>query len=108
MTCPPEIARIVLQILQTGMLRIRASAWSKENDRCAVEADHLHNLPDLLNQFSWERLQYYWDVERLSFVRQSPPAEQALFEPLWNQLARHVTDLRNEQADRSQPSTQPV
>src|ERR1043166_741489 len=44
MQCPPEIAEIVTQIISMGLLRIRASGWSGNADRCAIEADHLHNL----------------------------------------------------------------
>jgi hypothetical protein len=107
MSCPPEIAKIIVQILQTGIVRIRAMAWSKETDKCALEADHLHNLPELLNDFSAERLKYYWDIERPSFMRQSSSAERAMFEPLWDQLAKQVAYLDNKRAER-QFSTQPV
>ncbi len=52
MNCPPEVAEILLEILQNGLLRIRMLGWSDAGHRCAIEADHLHNLPHLLTHFS--------------------------------------------------------
>jgi len=54
MTCPTEIAEILTEILRTGLLRIRALGWSGNAERCAIEADHLHNVPDLLAHYSPE------------------------------------------------------
>src|SRR5690242_16044628 len=61
MTCPPGVAEIVLEILTMGLLRIRMAGWSGEGRICASEADHLHNLPELLSAYSPERLSYYWE-----------------------------------------------
>jgi hypothetical protein len=90
MSCPAEIAAILLEILRTAVLRIRAAGWSEDPARCADEADHIHNLPDLLRNYSPERLRYYWEVERAGFLSQSPGADVAPFEPLWGQLARYA------------------
>jgi hypothetical protein len=87
MHCPPEIAEILCEILRTGLLRIRAS---RDAHRCAVEADHLHNLPDLLANYKPELLDYYWRVERVSFATRSSPEDVQAFEPLWKALAKHV------------------
>ena len=64
MNCPPAIAEVLLQILHEGLLRIRSSGWQNDVARCAREADHLHNLPSLLSNYSPERLRYYWEAER--------------------------------------------
>ncbi len=85
MQCPPEIAVIVCEILRTGLLRIRAC---KDADRCALEADHLHNLPALLADYKPERLEYYWNIERRCLKDRYGHDEQ--FEPLWKMLAKHV------------------
>jgi hypothetical protein len=37
-----------------------------------AEADHLHNLPQLLADYHPDRLRYYWDIERPSFIKQVP------------------------------------
>ncbi|MGC1720755.1 MAG: hypothetical protein WA746_17385 [Isosphaeraceae bacterium] len=51
MHCPAEIAEVILPILQYGLIRVRAFAWQGQAELCAVEADHIHNLPDLLADY---------------------------------------------------------
>ena len=48
MVCPPEIAEILLGIIEWGLIDIRVLGWDGHADRCAVEEDHIHNLPRLL------------------------------------------------------------
>src|SRR5690348_11126102 len=92
MPCPSEIAEILLDILKLGILRARAAGWSNDARRCALEADHIHNLPALLRNFSSDQLAYYWDTERPAFIHQSPPADLASFEPLWDKLRGYVVN----------------
>jgi hypothetical protein len=90
MTCPPEIADLLLDITQLAILRIRAAGWEKNPERCALEADHVHNLCALIRDFSTERLRYYWNIERPSFISRITNAGSASFEPLWQQLQVQV------------------
>jgi hypothetical protein len=90
MTCPPAIARVVLEILQLAVLKIRAGGWGGDAARCAVEADHVHNLPALLIDYSADLLQFYWQVERPSFVKRSKPEDLQCYESLWAELAELV------------------
>jgi hypothetical protein len=90
MNCPSAIADILLEIIQLGVLRIRAQGWEGNPGRCAVEADHIHNLPALVQDYSPDRLKYYWEVERPSFVSRSAGASLTSFEPLWDELSRHA------------------
>jgi hypothetical protein len=86
MNCPPQIASILLEMIRTGLLRIRALGWSEQPELCALEADHIHNLPELLSDYSTEKLAYYWDVERPAYIehwRGQPPREWG---PLWERL----------------------
>lgn len=92
MQCPPQIATILCEILTVGLLHIRALAWNQNHERCAVEADHLHNLPGLLTNYRSELLEYYWQAERVSFVQASSHTEIAQFEPLWRALAEQIGD----------------
>jgi hypothetical protein len=87
MNCPPELAEVIAQILQVGLLRIRALAWSADAGRCAAEADHLHNLPGLLQDYSLDRLTYYWEAERPAFVSDSKGEGLEEFTSLWNRMA---------------------
>jgi hypothetical protein len=99
MQCPPKIAEILSEILRTGLLRIRTCGWSGSADRCAVEADHLHNLPGPLSDFTPECLAYYLHAERVGYIGQSSPEEIAAFEPLWTALAAAFTEPGNSAMD---------
>lgn len=94
MQCPPEIAAVITEILATGLLRIRALGWSGDAARCAVEADHLHNLPTLLHDFKPELLAYYWNAERAAFIERSSDEDAKIFQPHWNALSAFVA-LKN-------------
>jgi hypothetical protein len=93
MRCPTETADILLDIIRMGILAARAAGWANDAAAAAFHADHVHNLPNLLADFSAERLLYYWDVERPVFMHQALPAEVEAFQPLWNQLADVVPKL---------------
>jgi len=86
MNCPTEVAEIVLGILQTGLLRIRGGGWANNARRCAVEADHLHNLPSLLANFNPDLLRYYWEVERIAYLTGAEPRSAGAFEAYWSRL----------------------
>jgi hypothetical protein len=86
MNCSSEVSQLLNEILTTGLLRIRALGWSGDAGRCAIEFDHIHKVPDLLAHFSPERLVYYWDVERNSYIKRTPPPQLAVWEPLWREL----------------------
>ncbi|HJZ89409.1 MAG TPA: hypothetical protein VKE40_00960 [Gemmataceae bacterium] len=90
MTCPPDVAAIVLGLLRHGLLTCRAAGWGPDPARCAAEADHLHNLPDLIADDSGERLRYYWDVERSAFAAGCAPEELGWWEEQWARLRAHV------------------
>ena len=91
MTCPSDVARVVLQILQVALLRIHAGGWEGDVSRCAAEADHVHNLPGLQMDYSDELLRFYWQVERPSFMKRCGPADLKGYEPLWAELAELVS-----------------
>jgi hypothetical protein len=73
-------------IITTAVLRIRAAGWGGDAQRCAVEADHIHNLPGLLTDYSTDGIRYYWEVEKPSYERAVPAADLAAFRPLWDEL----------------------
>ena len=111
MNCPPDVAEVLLEILKHGLLRIRQAGAAGESRCCAVEADHLHDLPELLNAYSPELLRHYWEVQRPSYMSQAE-ASFSLFGALWERLARssavsfqelspQFTKILNEGDDRS-------
>ena len=89
MKCPSVIARVLAEILRTGLLRMRVLDDAR---RSRLEADHLHNLPSLLIDFKPELLHYYWTVERVYFIEHSATEDIQPFEPLWNALAEYVDE----------------
>lgn len=90
MTCPEPIASVFLEILTQGVLASRAAGWGRDPARCAVEADHIHNIPGLLANYSPEKLQYYWEVERPSFMAQCNPQQLQGWEEKWDRLRSFV------------------
>jgi len=99
MTRPPAIADILAEIMTTGILNIRALGWSGRVDRCAVEADHIHNLPRLLTEYSPGLIAYYWNAERPSFRSQVTPEEAKSWDLLRDRLGREIAS-----PDRSEAS----
>jgi hypothetical protein len=97
MPCPPEIAEVLARMIAEGLLRIRSCGWSGRADLCAIEADHIHNLPGLLADYSPDRLAYYWTVERSCYLERMPEVERVGWESLWEQLGA-VADLSGEPA----------
>ena len=87
-----EVKRMLLSLLQTGILRIRAFAHSHFGDRCAVEADHIHNLPGLISNPRLDLLMYYWDRERLSFIKKVPDSDA--FETDWFRLGELLEQMK--------------
>ncbi len=66
--CPADIADVVLRILQTGIVEARSAGWSGDAKMCTDQANHLHNLPDLLCRYSPRKLNYYWNLERAAYI----------------------------------------
>ena len=83
--CPADIADVVLRILQTGTVQARSAGWSGDAALSAWEADHLHNLPDLLRRYSPRKLKYYWERERTTYIGRMG-GQPMVFEELWAEL----------------------
>lgn len=83
--CPAEIADVILHLLQTGTVEARSAGWSGDAALCAVEADHLHNLLDLLRRYSPRKLNYYWNRERAVYITRKG-GQPMVFEELWAEL----------------------
>lgn len=98
MQCPQEIADVVAEIITTALLRIRATDWRERPDRSTVEADHVHNLPNLLVDYSPELLDYYWNTERVCFINKSSAEDIEGFISAWESLGDIMNSARNEVA----------
>lgn len=90
MTCPPEISHIICKILKWGILHTRNAAWHDDSKLAAQFADHVHNLSDLLNDFSHDKLKYYWEVERPVFSDSVGDELRPVYLELWQELEPHL------------------
>lgn len=90
-----ELREILLHVMSKGLLRIRARGFGGYADQCAIEADHLHNLPDLVLQPSLQMLPYYFDVSRTSFIARADDTTE--FEVDWKRLEAILTEMRRTQ-----------
>ena len=88
--CPTKVREVLASILHWGLLDIRGAALEGDSERCHRQADHLHNLPALLNNYSPELLDFYWNVSRRGFIEQTPPEQLKTFQKLWDELAPFV------------------
>ncbi|MBV9849971.1 MAG: hypothetical protein JO250_09900 [Armatimonadetes bacterium] len=79
------MADILLEILYTGAIGARMAGWAGDGKKAAIEADHIHNIPHLIKDYSLHRLKWYWEAERESYVKQLGGQPKA-FEALWEQL----------------------
>lgn len=87
-----ELTAVLLSILDRGILRTRAQAWSGQSDQCGVEADHLHNLPTLILRPNLPELSYYFNVTRIAFISRCLDTKE--FEDDWKRLASIISEMR--------------
>jgi hypothetical protein len=98
MSCPPAIAEVLLEILGEGLLRTRAAAWAGETMQAACEADHLHNLPELLKDYSPDLLKDYWETTRPSFLAECNRLSISVeaLDPLWLKLRERMAECSDQ------------
>jgi len=87
-----EIRGILLNILGTGLLRIRAFGWNGDAANCAIEADHLHNLPKTAREPTLKFLAYYYNVSRQAFITEAKDTRG--FEADWERLGAILAKLQ--------------
>lgn len=63
-----ERQRAYLRILYLGLLAIRDAGSEGKAKLCAIEADHLHNLPSLVYEPNLTRHHYYISPERKGYI----------------------------------------
>jgi len=107
MDCPKELSDDILDIIRMASLRIRAAGREDDPNRCAVEANHIHNLPNLLRDYRDEKLLYYCEMEIRGFVTSSEGVSIECFRPHWSRLARYIelNRLASDFQERDSPET---
>ena len=97
--CPAEVADAITSILRESILLIRMAGSGDDADYCAVEANHIHNLPSLLRSYDRSRLERYLAWARTAYASgfqkrfNRPPA---VFMSEWERLENY---LRNTKTD---------
>src|SRR5262245_19997710 len=85
---------IYAQILHHGLLRIRDAAGLGHLQYCAVESEHLHNIPSLIGETNEARHTYYFCQERTYYLervdRSIPGLDFTMrrYAELWVQLMK--------------------
>ena len=77
-----------LQILRCALLNTRVLGAKGRAKECAIEADHVHNIPELLITGNAGMEKYYWEVESRIYLEEADPQYAAVFEPFWEILGR--------------------
>jgi hypothetical protein len=90
MECPAEILPLLTDILRDVRHSIRAHGSSGCAKRCAVKADHIHDLPHLIADYRPELLEFYWNIERPAYLRASANADVEKFREQWIGLAEFL------------------
>jgi|SRR6516165_5172998 hypothetical protein len=101
MTDDDAIRRVLLEIVGKGLLRIRWLGEAGHALDCSAEADHLHNLPSLIETVRLGPLRSYYDTERPIFLQRCPTSAEG-FQPLWDQL-RNFLERGEKESDGREP-----
>jgi hypothetical protein len=80
-------------ILTESLLRIRREAAFGHHEACEIEADHVHNLPHLLADFSEDLLAFYYNTERKVYLAQTGGNYPHSYEDAWKTVARRLGSL---------------
>jgi hypothetical protein len=84
-----EVRTVLLNILRIGLLRIRVLGIEGSGEQCSQEADHLHNLPGLVQSLRPKELLYYYNTERVSFLKYAKSTADD-FKAEWERLAQLI------------------
>lgn len=86
---PPDVADALLSILRKSILLIRMAGNGDDADFCAIEANHIHNVPGILRHYDRGKLEYYLASAQSTYTSKfqdrfnRPPTE---FMSEWKQL----------------------
>lgn len=87
-----EVKDALTEIVYYGILLIRSEARAGNVTRCAIEADHLHNLPNLINNYSDERLFCYYPNEVTSYLATTKGVNVNCYRPAWAIIDQYLKE----------------
>lgn len=97
--CPAEVADAITSILRESILLIRMAGNGDDADYCAVEANHIHNLPSLLRSYNRSRLERYLTWAQTAYASgfqkrfDRPPT---MFMSEWERLENYLRSTKIE------------
>jgi hypothetical protein len=94
MKIPEELQKPLLAIVEIGIQNILVRSQKGHYELCEAEAYHIHNIPDLLQKFSADRLAYYLEVELPGYLRDIGGSPRDDFLVHWESLRRWLADFR--------------
>ena len=94
MKIPDELQESLLAIIEIGIENIRFRCEGGRYESCEAEANHIHNIPGLLREFSADRLAYYLEVELPQYLREIGNNPRSDLPEHWEILRRWLGDFR--------------
>lgn len=79
---------IYLTILRYAILNMRVQGYRGNPEACFVEADHVHNIPEILMKDNMDRENYYWKVERAIYLSKADEYYSSSFRIVWSKLEK--------------------
>jgi REP element-mobilizing transposase RayT len=99
MRSPDAIQSQLLTILAIGVRNIRFYCESRRYELCGAEANHIHNIPELIEDFSADKLAHYLEVEVAQYLRDLSDKPTGDLRAPWDVLRRWLTEYRSSPTD---------
>jgi hypothetical protein len=93
--CPDDIHQQLLKVLSIGIRNIRVCCDRRQYERCGYEANHIHNIPALIEDFTMDKLAYYVEVEAAEYLRQINQGSPSEVEGPIGVLRHRLAELRD-------------
>lgn len=90
-----EIKDLLLKIIERGILNTRAALANGDIEQASIEIYHIHNLPSVIYQYSFDRINYYLTVERKEYEKKSKEPYMMLFREIWKELEIIVSAIQH-------------
>ncbi|HEX3627410.1 MAG TPA: hypothetical protein VH280_18545 [Verrucomicrobiae bacterium] len=85
-----EVRAAIAEILKIALLTIREKSAGGDSKTCEIESDHVHNLPDLLVNFTDELLRFYYTVERREYLAEIGDVAAERYKESWVVIERRL------------------
>lgn len=87
---PKQIQDALTEIIYYGILMIRSEAKVGNSARCLIDAEHIHDLPNTINEYSDDRLLCYYPARVQAYLSATKGANVNCFRPAWLVIDQHL------------------